>query len=416
MLVTILLAVALSEPPASQGSRTDLWTERLASNAEKDRDEARAQLIAAGPSSVQSLVRGYVRGLLPQKEAISEVVAQIGESALEPLYNSFLGDCIPERGQECVRASVELAARIGKPAIPKARSWAALAGYQNSSQRLFGRGVLVHLGPVGFDALADTLASTDEVARRENIASLVQYRTPEIAHRLRAYVEDKDPVVKAYAIAGASLAADASLVEVMSRGLDDSDSLVRETSVGGLEHHYEPRFRHRLAWIERSDPRWSVRDAATRALVAQQSDPLAQRLGRRYYSQPLLLIEEYVQNIRSYFFQLATGFILLLMANGTFRSNQGQARATFPQVALALAAMLGIWWGALVRGTSGAEEESLVLKMLPICAVAGYFLRRKVRRVAVDASALRGAILRVFAAFYTSFGLGLAWVWGFLGF
>lgn len=415
-MLHILLWLGLVGSPAPQPERVHGWINDLVSADATARAAARAELVKMGPAVIPDMMRAYVRANLPLKEAMGPVVAQMGVPAVEALYETSLGSLIAGLHEKFSMGSVELAAKVGEAAVPTARAMAMEGGYEAAGRRMFGRGILVRLGEPGANALVDALQSPDELVRRQAVSLLAPMRYRSVGVRLREYTRDRDFVVRAYAIAGASAAPDPELVELMFRGVADENSLVRQICITGLGDHYEPRFRRALAESVRSDSNRLVRNVASRALVSQTSDPLAQRLGRRYFSQPLLLIEDYAKTFRSYAAQMGTALVLLLMVAGAFRAAGGEGRATFQGVALAVAGVLGIWWGGLARGVTGSEENSLLFVVLPISVVFGYLLRYKTRRVPEGARALRGATLRVFGAFYVAFGLGFAWVWGFLGF
>lgn len=416
MLSAVVLALGLHLGGVEQDPTAPLIAD-LTSEDEGRRERAEESLVHSGVDALPALLVAYNRALLPQQQAIKRVVNRIGPQAIEPLFvASFKRELVLGRRNELIDDGIALATAVGEAAIPTAKALAEAPGPGNGGPRLWGGAVLAGLGSAGAHALVDTLGNSDERVRRENARVLARIRPKAVAVRLGAYANDRDPVVRAYSIAGASVSADPALVEEMYRGARDSDSLVRQICVDGLGDHYQPRFRNRLGGSARSDSSRLVRNAATRALVAQQDDPLARRLGRRYYSQPLLLIEDIGREIRSYILQIGTAVVLLLMTAGAFRSMQGLGPGTFPLVALAVAGVLGLWWGGVAKAVSGSEENSLAFVVLPSFAVAGYFIRHKTRRIPELAAALRAATLRVFGVFYASFALGLAWVWGFLGF
>lgn len=416
MLSAVVLALGLYLAGVAQ-DRTAPLIPDLTSEDELVRERAEDSLVEIGLDALPALLVAYNRAILPRQQAIKRVVHRMGPDVVEPLYKfSYLRRLIVGREKEMTEDGVALAIGIGEAAIPAAKALAEAPGPGNGGPRLWGGAVLAGLGPAGVRAFGEMLENADSEVRLSAAEALCRIGDPEGHKRLRAFVRDPDRMVRAYAILGAGRLNDPSMIPVLLDGIKDTGITVRETSVKGLSRHYEVRFRSTLARLARADSQISVRTEATRALLAQDADPFALRLGRRYFAQPLLLIEDIGREIRSYIIQIGTAIVLLLMTAGAFRSTRGLGPDTFPRVALAVAGVLGLWWGGLARGVSGSEENSLVFVILPSCAVVGYFARHKTRRAPELATVLRTATLRVFGAFYASFAVGLAWVWGFLGF
>ena len=105
-----------------------------------------------------------------------------------------------------------------------------------------------------------------------------------------------------------------------------------------------------------------------------------------------------------------------VMFGGAFRSLHGDGRRTFVIVAAIAAGVLGLWWGGLAIGTSGAEEGSVLRVYIPASFVMGLLVWRKAMLNSRGVAHVLKATAVTYVLFYATFGLGFAWVWGYFGF
>jgi hypothetical protein len=328
----------------------------------------------------------------------------MGLGVVEDLYREcYLGRPIPGSENVVQPRVLDLVMSLGPAVIPLGLQIAADPRPDQEYRRLFGLGILYRAGPAGLDSIAVLLDHKLPEVRHEAARMLAGNRSLEAARKLRPYVEDPQASVRMYALAGVADLPDSDLPDIFLKALNDPKSSPREWAVQALRSRYRPEMRVTIGRLARADYD-NVRIAASETLLGQKEDHLARRLGRRYEKR----IESEMSRLQRQGAWLVAAIVTGVCALFLVRPLFGTPTANL----IGYASLLGFIWGGAFLGVSGAIEESVLLTWVPIGAAVGVAL---VSRSEGWRRGLRALLVGI-APFYGCFGVGWAWVWGYLGF
>lgn len=338
--------------------------------------EAIEAIVARGASALPPLLDLAVRADEKKRDAIRRVLARFGPDSVPLMYLALRHGHSSGTKEEVASDAVGI---MGVAALPAVRE--ILAQRTPGSAR-FATLALRKLGPSGLRELVQLGRDPDEDVRQQATRELALSGDPLAGPTLVEGLGSGDPEIRRYAVIGLGrlpLQEEPDVRRRIVNCLWDVNGAVRAAAIGAAGRWYSRELRPRLVSMMMGDPAESVRKGAADVLAAQDGDPVAVRLGRRYagggepggvLDSPMLLTESL-----SYMF---TGVLIYVVVWATGRPGwervkAGARRGTWATV-LGLA-LVGLFWGGLARGVSAREEFLFLVACFPValtvCWLAG---------------------------------------------
>jgi hypothetical protein len=347
-----------------------------------------------------------------------------GPGAINALMDVAMRDY--ERPRRRYQVATAAVAAMGRPALPRMLELFTTAeSHAIDSRWYFSAETLSQMGTSTVDPLIPLVKHpTEEVRRRATwILAFVHFRDPRVFPVLMEGLKSEDQEVRMDSAVGLGRIRDHRAADALLLALNSRFSGARETAAGALGAIYEPRFLGPLIELARYDPERMVRQKASHVLM-NSGDPLAIRLGRRYEPMDIDPAGETAAVLTYNLFFVVTGGILLLV--GCVGVPLARIDSRFLQyMAFGFATLvcgpLGFAWGRLLMRISAEAEQRLLLFVVPVTALLGFFL---VALVFITSKAFgrhisgrsRCVILwsTAIAAFYAGYGIGWLALWGYL--
>jgi HEAT repeat protein len=436
MKALALLVLAASSPGADRTrpisparefhDKVKELAESLTNNEASVKARAEQQLLAMGPPATEQLLATAVLTRdSQQKEAIENLLPRFGPSAVERLFWGPGWQVRVYRGASGVEdpirdTAVNAVVRMGAPALPEIRRLLedpserglALGG---DSLRLSAMTALNRMGPLGTEIVVDFLLRHPEKEMRWSMASILanaKNPDPRGADGLLQALNDTNITVRGYAADGLGRLRDRRAIDRLVEMLrTDPGPQTRMAAGAALGRIYEPRLFAPLSRAAQWDRDWDVRKTASNVLMHWTYDPVAMRVGRRYYPPKMTL--EYIDFVRAAYMLVlvVTGMLVYVAIWSATRTTAIRNWRGVPDSVLnqSLAVMLlGFAWAFWMRLVWGWIELSLLLAVVPITALLAW-------RTGARLKSLRGSLIGCATGFVLAFLAPIGGIWIGLG-
>jgi HEAT repeat protein len=401
-LLVLLAALATPPVPVPPQLRADVvrLTADLDSSAPETVAAAEHQLLDLGSDASGALLAALHDASPARGGMIRALLPRFGPAAVARLYWTSARDLAYWRGahDEAVRA----VAAMGEPALPELRrlletGWAAG----------FVADALGAMGDAGRNELHALAGHPQSRLRVAAMASLARHADARSARVFRAGAESKEAEVRLHAVRGLGALASPEFADVLAERLKDREPTVRAEAVAALTRNRSARQRTLLAGVARDDVKVSVRWAAAHALLAADGDPWAARLGRRYLPTTTADPEEGPPRLALMLRLTFAGLLVYLVAwLGARRQPEMPWAGDVPGAAAAMLA-IGVYWGRFAVGLDGAFERLLLWVCVPAVAWVCWFAGPRLRVLSLPATGLGAVVLALALAPLAGFVLSV---------
>jgi hypothetical protein len=425
-LVLILLAATVHRtlpprpktPPAEFNAKVQQLAEKLTDENAGVRDKAEQELLAMGPPATEQLLAtAALTRDAREKQAIEALLPRYGSEAIERLlwgpgwavrvYRGDAGTDDPIKD-----LAVNAIVKMGAAALPEVRRLmdVGLRGAMTALNRL---------GPVGTETVVDLLLNHPDDEMRTSMASILadaKSPDPQAADGLLKALKSQDTAVHMYVARAVGNLRDRRAIDRLLELLSAKDDpLLRMAAGAALGKMYEPRLFGPLSRRAKWDSVFSVRQTASNVLMYWTYDPVAIRVGRRYYPPRMTEAVVDVAYTRLALLLVATGMLVYVLIWSARAAGQAELwRGLSARVlgAAGLALLLGFAWAFWMIRVWGLIELLLLLVVLPATALLAWRTGARLKSLRGSLVGCAVGVLLVFLGAQSSMwvSLGLEWL------